>query len=102
MSAMMAAFAESGHGGLLPKIALPEQRHEHTTTISGRAADDPRQHACPRRAVARRAVLAVPPPDDPERRHWHVIGPGPRTVCTRCGIIGPTHACPVKREGRAE
>jgi hypothetical protein len=43
-------------------------RHEHTTTISGRPAHDPRQHARQRRAVARGVVLAVPPPGDPERR----------------------------------
>jgi hypothetical protein len=43
-------------------------RHDHTTTISGRATNDPRQHACQRRAVARRVLLAVPPPGDLERR----------------------------------
>jgi TIR domain len=42
-------------------------RHEYTTTISGWAADDAWQHAGQRRAVARCVVLAVPPPDDPER-----------------------------------
>jgi hypothetical protein len=49
------------------KIAPPEQRHEHTTTIPSRPADDPRQHARQRRAVAGRVVLAVPPSDDLER-----------------------------------
>jgi hypothetical protein len=34
-----------GHGGPLPKIARPEQRHEHTTTIPSRQPNDPRQHA---------------------------------------------------------
>jgi hypothetical protein len=45
-------------------------RHEHTTTISGRAADDAGKHQ--RRAVARRVVLAVPPPDD--RRPTELAG----------------------------
>jgi hypothetical protein len=36
-------------------------RHEHTTTIPSRRADDPRQHASQRRAVARGVVLTVPP-----------------------------------------
>jgi hypothetical protein len=49
-------------------LARISSRHEHTTTISGRAANDPRQHARQRRAVARRVLLAVPPPGDPERR----------------------------------
>jgi hypothetical protein len=55
--------------GQLP-IAPPTRyppRHEHTTTISGRATNDPRQHARQRRAVARRVLLAVPSPGDPER-----------------------------------
>jgi hypothetical protein len=34
---------------------------------AGGTADDPRQHARQRRAVAGRVVLAVPPPDDLER-----------------------------------
>jgi hypothetical protein len=42
-------------------------RHEHTTTIPSRRPDDPRQHARQRRAVARRVMLAVPPPCDLER-----------------------------------
>jgi hypothetical protein len=58
-----------------PPMRYPP-RHEHATTISGRAADDPWQHARQRRAVARCVVLAVPVPTF-----------GPRTVCTRCGII---------------
>jgi putative N-acetylmannosamine-6-phosphate epimerase len=58
MSAAAAAFAESGHGGPHPKIAPPEQRHEHTTTIAGRTGDDPRQHVSQRRAVARGVMLA--------------------------------------------
>jgi hypothetical protein len=40
-------------------------RHEQPTT--GRAADDTGQYACQRRAVARRVLLAVPPPGGPER-----------------------------------
>jgi hypothetical protein len=43
-------------------------RHEHTTTIPGWPANDPRQHARQRRADARRVLLAVPPPGDLERR----------------------------------
>jgi hypothetical protein len=92
MSAMAAAFAGSGHGGPILEIAPPEQRHEHTTTIHGRRPNDPRQHARQRRVVARRVVLAVPPPDDHSADPWpdHVSVPsfGPRMVCTRCGIIG--------------
>jgi hypothetical protein len=65
MSAAAAAFVDSGHGGPHPKIAPPE--HRHTTTISVRAADDPRQHAHQRRAGARRVLLAVPPSGDYER-----------------------------------
>src|SRR5260370_998466 len=53
MSAMTAAFAKSGHGGHIPKIAPPEQRHEHTTTIHSRRPNDPPQHAGQWRAVAR-------------------------------------------------
>jgi hypothetical protein len=66
-------------------------RHEHTTTISGWPSDDTRQHARQRRAVTGRVLLAVPPPDDPERRplaRSPVLTFGPRMVCTRCGIIG--------------
>jgi hypothetical protein len=48
-----------------PPTRYPRQ-HEHTTTISGRTAHDPRQHALQRRAVARRDVLAVSPPGDHE------------------------------------
>jgi hypothetical protein len=36
--------------------------------LAARAADDPRQHARQRRALARRVVLAVPSPRDHERR----------------------------------
>jgi hypothetical protein len=43
-------------------------RHEHTTTIPTRRPNDPRQHARQWRAVARRVLLAVPPPGNPERR----------------------------------
>jgi hypothetical protein len=43
-------------------------RHEHTTTISGWPANDHRQHARQRRAVARRVLLAVPPRSGVERR----------------------------------
>jgi len=39
---------------------MPHRVHNEHTTISGRAADDPRQHARQRRAVARGVVLAVP------------------------------------------
>jgi hypothetical protein len=42
-----------------PKIAPPEQRHEHTTTIPGRPADDTGQHARQRGVVARGLVLAT-------------------------------------------
>jgi hypothetical protein len=35
-------------------------RHERPTPITSRPAHDPLQHACQRRAVARRIVLAVP------------------------------------------
>jgi hypothetical protein len=68
------------------------RRHEHTTTISGRPGDDPRQYARQRRAVARGVVLGVPPSDDHEADPWLDDVPvpsfGPRMVCTRCGIIG--------------
>jgi hypothetical protein len=50
---------------------------------AGGTADDPRQHARQRRAVARRVLLAMPPPGDPER------GPVARP---RAGAdIRPTH-----------
>jgi hypothetical protein len=39
-----------------PELAVAP-RHEHTTTISGRAADDTGQHARQRRAVARRVLM---------------------------------------------
>jgi hypothetical protein len=70
-------------------------RHEHTTVISG-GANDAGQHARQRRAVARRAVLAVPPPGDPEHRPLARsragtdIRPahGMQTSCTVVAIIG--------------
>jgi hypothetical protein len=37
------------------------RRHEHTTTMPGKAANDPRQHARQRRAVVRGVVLAMSP-----------------------------------------
>jgi hypothetical protein len=93
MSATAAVFAKSGHGGLLPKIAPPEQRHEHTTTIHGRRPNDPRQHARQRRAVARRVLLAVPPPGDPER--------GPVARSRTSAIVRPTHGVhPVRNHRR--
>jgi hypothetical protein len=55
-----AAFRPTCRRGIVP-------RHEYTTTIAGRAAHDPRQHARERHAVAVRVMLAVPPPDDLER-----------------------------------
>jgi hypothetical protein len=58
-------------------------RHEHTTTISGWPAHDPRQHARQRRAVGRRVLLAVPPSDDLER--------GPVTRSRASAIVRPTH-----------
>jgi hypothetical protein len=48
---------ESGCFPTDPPTRYPP-RHEHTTTISGRASNDPRQHARQRRAVARRVLLA--------------------------------------------
>jgi hypothetical protein len=74
--------AERAPGRNLPWHCWGEYppRHEHTTTISGRPADDPRQHARQRRAVAR---LAVPPPGDPERR--------PVARSRASAIVRPTH-----------
>ena len=46
-------------------------------------ADDPRQHARQRRAVARRVVLAVPPSGDPER--------GPVARSRASAIVRPAH-----------
>src|SRR5580704_4191497 len=51
--------SEPAHVPIAPRTRQP-LRHEHTTTISRRAANDPRQHARQRRAVARGVVLAVP------------------------------------------
>jgi hypothetical protein len=48
-------LSDGSRRGILP-------RHEQPTPIPGRAADDPRQHARQRRAVARDVVLAVPRP----------------------------------------
>jgi hypothetical protein len=56
------------HGSFRRKRPWYPPRHEHTTTIASRTADDPRQRARQRRAVARRVLLAVPPPGDLERR----------------------------------
>ena len=62
-SATAAAFAESGHRSPAAfRLNLQTRyplRHEHTTTISVRTANDPRQHACQRRAVARGVMWAV-------------------------------------------
>jgi hypothetical protein len=43
------------------------RKHAPGVRDDGGTADDPRQHALQRRAVARRVVLAVPSPGDPER-----------------------------------
>ena len=67
-----------------PKIAPPEQRHEHTTTIHGRRPNDPRQHARQRRAGRSRcgqchheAVLNANrwPEHMPGRGVWAAHGP---------------------------
>jgi hypothetical protein len=55
-------------------------RHGHTTTISVRAANDPRQHARQRRAVARCVLLAVSPSCDHE-----------------CGPVARPHASAIVR-----
>jgi hypothetical protein len=44
-----------------------QQLSPKAAMAAGRTADDPRQHARQRRAVARCVLLAVPPPGDPER-----------------------------------
>jgi hypothetical protein len=64
MSAVAAAFAESGHGGPFPR--------------SGHAPLSAHQQ-CHHRAI----MSADPWPD-----HVPVPSFGPRMVCTRCGIIG--------------
>jgi hypothetical protein len=81
MSAMAAASAESGHAGPMsarhqlrgsdhsrarPAFRRPSRRgilsgHEHTTMISGRAANDPRQHAS--NGVRPHGPLHAPSPD---------------------------------------
>jgi hypothetical protein len=73
----------SDRGGFRRKRPWCPPLHEHTTTISGRAANDTGQHERQRRAVARRVLLAVPPPDDPER------GPMARSHCS--ASVRPTH-----------
>jgi hypothetical protein len=57
----------SDDGSFRRKRPWYPHRHEHTTTIPGRAADDTGQHTRQRRAVPGGVILAVPPPDDPER-----------------------------------
>jgi hypothetical protein len=79
MSAVAAAFAESGH--------WYPPRHRHMTTISGRAANDPRQHARQRRAGARRVLLAVPSSGVLSADRWPDAMPvptfGPRMLGSR-------------------
>jgi hypothetical protein len=57
MSAMAAAFAESGHGIFTGMSTQPRSQARDPMTLG----------APQRRAVARRLLLAVPPPDDLER-----------------------------------
>jgi hypothetical protein len=80
-------------GGNLPWHCWGEYppRHEHTTAISGRAANDPRQHARQRRAVARGVVPPMPPSGGAERRSVarRHAGTNIRPAHgVHCGIIG--------------
>jgi hypothetical protein len=75
---------------LLARISSP--RHEHTTTIPARPANDPRQHARQRRALARCVLLAVPPPGDLER--------GPLARPRAGAIVRPAHGVHPVRDAR--
>jgi hypothetical protein len=71
------------HGSFRRKRPWYPHRHGHTTTITSRRPNDPRQHPRQWRAVARRGLLAVPPPGD------HGCGPVARS---RAGaIVRATH-----------
>jgi hypothetical protein len=61
-------------------------RHEYTTTISGRSANDPRQHARQRRAVARGVVPPMPPSGGAER------GPVARSRGSAIGLFVPSRS----------
>jgi hypothetical protein len=90
MSALTTAFAESGHGGPIPKIA-PTGRFRLTSARYRRQACDNNGGCRPAdpRAVScwqchhETVISAAPRPDNVP-----VPAFGPRRVCTRCGIVG--------------
>jgi hypothetical protein len=84
------------------RLTTPDGSQAHQRTDR---ADDARQHAGKRRAVARRVLLGMPPQDDPEADPWSDDVPvpsfGPRMVCTNCGIIGADARPPGRSSRRA-
>jgi hypothetical protein len=59
----------SAHRPELAVALLARISSRHEPTIASRTADDTRQHARQRRAVAQRVLLAVPSPGGPQRGH---------------------------------
>jgi hypothetical protein len=113
----------SGWDSAAAKSAGPEPRrmpgerggdHDETTSISSWRPNDPRQYARERRPLARRLLLAMPPPGDPKRRSlarrragfdlrahgWFAPAAG-SSGPTRGGESGrPVRACPSGHEPR--
>jgi hypothetical protein len=84
MSAIAAAFAESGHGVLPGMTTRPRSQAGPPMTLGNMRANGVRSLDVCCRLCHHRAILSADP--------WHDDVPvpsfGPRMVCTRCGIIG--------------
>jgi hypothetical protein len=84
MSALAAAFAESGHGILAAMSTRPRSAPGDLMTLGNMRANGVRSLDVSCWQCHHRAILSADP--------WPDFAPvpsfGPRMVCTRCGIIG--------------
>ena len=97
MSAMAAAFAESGHGILTGMSTRPRSTPADPMTLGNMRANGVRSLDVSCWLCHHRAILSAEPwPDDVPVPTF-----GPRMVCTRCGIIG-ADARPCWREKAAQ
>jgi hypothetical protein len=89
MSALAAAFAESGRGGPITGILTDmgtrsRSQAEPPMTLGNMRANGMRSLAVSCWQCHHRTILSA----DPWSNHVPVPSFGPRMVCTRCGIIG--------------
>jgi hypothetical protein len=84
MSAMTAAFAESGHGILTGMSTRPRSQAGPPMTLGNIRANGVRSLAVSSWLCHHRTILSA----DPWPDHVPVPAFGPRMVCTRCGIVG--------------